>query len=152
MWNLQFIFMHPNLLSMIHTRFKKVLLVAPEIFPDQLLTDYTHVTHISSSGSVFPSIYELTPDIIVFDYEFMGKELENTLRRIQVNKFYDKVKICCFKNAPNLKTDSFLKVLGVDHLIYREALTKSSKSGSLLNTLNAVVDASIVKWVMNVTH
>src|SRR4051794_38607892 len=102
---------------MIRTRLKRVLLVAPEIFPNQLLTDYTNVKHISAASSVFPSIYELSPDVIVFDYDFMGKELERTLRRIQVNKFYNKIKICCFKNSPNEKTDSFLKVLGVDHLI-----------------------------------
>jgi hypothetical protein len=82
----------------------------------------------------------------------MGKELERTLRRIQVNKFYNKIKICCFKNSANEKTDSFLKVLVVDHFIYRDDLTQISKSKSLLNTFNSVVDASIVKWVINVTH
>jgi hypothetical protein len=137
---------------MIRTRFKKVLLVAPEIFPNQLLTDYTNVRHVTATSGVFPSIYEQSPDVIVFDYEFMGKELEHILRRIQTNKFYNKIKICCFKNSPNEKTDSFLKVLGVDHLIYREQLTEKSKSKSLLNAFNSVIDASIVKWVINVTH
>jgi hypothetical protein len=137
---------------MIRTRFKKVLLVAPDIFPNQLLTDYTHVKHVSAASNVFPSIYELSPDIIVFDYEFMGKDLERTLRRIQVNKFYNKVKICCFKNTANEKTDSFLKVLGVDHLIYREDLGESTKNKSVLNTFNSIIDASIVKWVINVTQ
>ena len=136
---------------MIRTRFKKVLLVAPDLFPNQLLTDYTHVKHVSATSSIFPSIYELNPDIIVFDYEFMGKELERTLRRIQVNKFYNKVKICCFKNTANESTDSFLKVLGVDHFVYREDLV-TAKSKSVLNTFNPIIDASIVKWVINVTH
>jgi hypothetical protein len=137
---------------MIRTRFKKVLLVAPDLFPNQLLTDYTHVKHVSATGSIFPSIYELSPDIIVFDYEFMGKDLERTLRRIQVNKFYNKVKICCFKNTVNEKTDSFLKVLGVDHLIYREDLGENTKNKSVLNTFNSIIDASIVKWAVNVTQ
>ncbi|ASU32928.1 hypothetical protein [Mucilaginibacter xinganensis] len=137
---------------MIRTRFKKVLLVAPEIFPNQLLADFTNVKHVSSKIGVFPAIYDITPDVIVFDYEFMGKDLERTLRRIQVNKFYNKVKICCFKNSVNENTDSFLKVLGVDHLIYRDELTASTKSKSLLNTFNSVIDASIVKWVINVTQ
>jgi hypothetical protein len=145
--------MDPNFSqSMIRTRFKKVLLVAPEIFPNQLLTDYTNVKHISVASSIFPSIYEMTPDVIVFDYEFMGKDMEKTLRRIKVNKFYNKVKICCFKNAVNENTDSFLKVLGVDHLIYREDLSQTTKNKSLLNTFNSVIDASIVKWVINVTQ
>jgi hypothetical protein len=137
---------------MIRTRFKKVLLVAPEIFPNQLLTDYTNVKHISAASGIFPAIYEMSPDVIVFDYEFMGKDMEKTLRRLKVNKFYNKVKICCFKNAANENADSFLKVLGVDHLIYREDLVQTTKSKSLLNTFSSVVDASIVKWVINVTH
>lgn len=137
---------------MIRTRFKKVLLVAPEIFPNQLLADYTNVRHVTAASSVFPSIYEQSPDVIVFDYELMGKEFEKTLRRIKTNKFYNKIKICCFKNTVNEKTDSFLKVLGVDHMIYREQLTENAKSKSLLNTFNSVIDASIVKWVIGATQ
>jgi hypothetical protein len=137
---------------MIRTRFKKVLLVAPEVFPDRLLTDYSHVRHISATGAIFPSIYELNPDVIVFDYEFMAKDIEKTLRRLSGNKFYSKVKICCFKNSPNEKTDSFLKVLGVDHLIYREDLIQTPKERSLLHTFNALIDASVVKRVINVTQ
>jgi len=137
---------------MIRTRFKKVLLVAPEIFPNQLLADYTNVRHVTTTSSVFPSIYEQSPDVIVFDYEFMGKELEKTLRRIKTNRFYNKIKICCFKNSVNEKTDSFLKVLGVDHMIYREQLMESPKNKSLLNTFNSVIDASIVKWVISATN
>jgi hypothetical protein len=137
---------------MIRTRFKKVLLVAPEIFPNQLLADYTNVRHVTAPSSVFPSIYEQSPDVIVFDYDFMGKDLEKTLRRLKTNKFYNKIKICCFKNSANEKTDSFLKVLGVDHMIYREQLTESSKSKSLLSAFNSVIDASIVKWVISATQ
>ena len=137
---------------MIRTRFKKVLLVAPEIFPNQLLADYTNVRHVTAASSVFPSIYEQSPDVIVFDYELMGKEFEKTLRRIKTNKFYNKIKICCFKNTVNEKTDSFFKVLGVDHMIYREQLTENAKSKSLLNTFNSVIDASIVKWVIGATQ
>ncbi|HEY8929988.1 MAG TPA: hypothetical protein VIM55_12395 [Mucilaginibacter sp.] len=137
---------------MIRTRFKKVLLVAPEIFPNKLLTDYTNVRHVSVASGIFPAIHETTPDVIVFDYEFMGKGLENTLRRIQTNKFYNKIKICCYKNSPNEKVDSFLKVLGVDHFVYRQDLMRDTKNKSVLNALNSIVDASIVKWVINATH
>jgi len=137
---------------MIRTRFKKVLLVAPDVFPDQLLTDYSHVKHISSIGSIFPSIYQLNPDVIVFDYDFMGKEMEKVLRRININKFYNKIKICCYKNSPNEQMDSFLKVLGVDYLIFKEDLVKSQKSKSVLNTVNTIIDASILKWVASVAN
>jgi hypothetical protein len=94
----------------------------------------------------------MSPDVIVFDYEFMGKDMEKTIRRIKVNKFYNKIKICCFKNTVNENTDSFLKALGVDHLVYREDLLQTTKSKSLLNTFNSVIDASIVKWVISVTQ
>jgi hypothetical protein len=137
---------------MIRTRFKKVLLVAPDVFPDQLLTDYNHVKHISTISSIFPSIYQLNPDLIVFDYDFMGKEMEKVLRRININKFYDKVKICCYKNTPNEKTDSLLKVLGVDHLIFKEDLIKSQKSKSVFNAVNTIIDTSILKWVASVAN
>jgi len=137
---------------MIRTRFKKVLLVAPDVFPDQLLTDYSHVKHISTVAGIFPSIYQLNPDIIVFDYDFVGKEMEKVLRRITMNKFYNKIKICCYKETPNEKTDSLLKVLGVDLLVFKEDLVKSQKSKSVLNTVNIIIDASILKWVASVAN
>lgn len=137
---------------MIRTRFKKVLLVAPDIFPNQLLADYTNVKHISATGSVFPAIYETTPDVIVFDYEFVGKDLEKILRRIRVNKFYNKIKICCFKNSRDENTDGLLRVLGIDHMIYREDLLKNTRNKSVLNTFSSIIDASIVKWVINASN
>jgi hypothetical protein len=138
---------------MIRTRFKKVLLVAPDIFPDQLIADYGNVKHVSTTTGIFPSIYEVSPDVIVFDYEFVGKDLENVLRRIRVNKFYNKIKICCYKNTPNEKTDSLLKALGVDQLVYREDLVaKAVNNSKVLNTVNSFIDASIIKWVANATN
>ncbi|WP_428328534.1 hypothetical protein [Mucilaginibacter sp.] len=136
---------------MIRTRFKKVLLVAPAIFPHQLMAEHTNVKHVSAVPSIFPAIYELSPDLIVFDYEFMGKEMEKVLRRIKVNKFYSHIKICTYKNSPNEKTDSLLKALGVDQLIYREELNKAALSKKAVNPLSALIDASIIKWVANIT-
>jgi hypothetical protein len=137
---------------MIRTRFKNVLLVAPDVFPEQLLADYTYVKHISSITNIFPSIYQLNPDLILFDYDFMAKDIEKTIRRIKVNKFYNKIKICCYKNTSNEKTDSLLKALGVDQLIYREDLVKSTGSKSVLNTVHSIIDSSVLKWMTGVTN
>ena len=137
---------------MIRTRYNKVLLVAPEVFPDALLTNHKNVMRISSVGSVFPSLNELNPEMVVFDYEFVGKDLEKILRRINNNTFYDKLKICCYKSGPHEKTDGLLKALGVDYLIYQEDLVNASKSKKLVNNFNAVLDSSILKWIGAVSN
>jgi len=131
---------------MLSPRFKKLLLVAPDIFPNQLIVDFKHVKHISNTASVFPSIFDFNPDVIIFDYDYTEKDIEKILRRIMFNKFYQDIKICCFKSSPNEKTDSFLKVLGVDYLIYREDLNKTPKNKSVLSHIGAILDASILKW------
>ncbi len=138
---------------MIRTRLKKVLLVASDVFSDQLFTDHSNVKHISAINGIFPSIHESYPDMIVFDYNFMEKNLENTLRRISANKFYDKIKVCCYKNKSNEKIDGLLKVLGVDQFIYEEDLVKARKSKSAISSaLNSLMDASILKRVAGATH
>ena len=137
---------------MIRTRFKKVLLVAPNDIPDQLLTDYKNVKQITSVSAVFPAIFEAQPDLIVFDCDFMGKDMENTLRRLKANKFYDKIKICGYKGSPNTKTDSLLKVLGVEQMIYLEDLNKKRKANPVISGINNIVDASIMKLVASVSN
>lgn len=135
---------------MIRTRFKKVILVAPEIFQEQLIVDYTNVKHVTSTVNIFPSIFESYPDLIIFDYDFLGRDLEKILRRIQTNNFYNKIKICCYKSEPNGKTDSFLKVLGVDQFIYKADLARAQKQKTVLNTVNDMIDNSIIKLVASV--
>jgi len=137
---------------MIRTRFKKVLLVAPAVLPDQLLSDYKNVKHVSTITAIFPSIYELNPNVIVFDYDFMGNEMEKIVRRIKMNKFYSKLKICCYKSVPNDKTDSLLKALGVDTLIYHADLEKSPKSKTIISSFNTLVDSSLMKLVGSVSN
>jgi hypothetical protein len=137
---------------MIRTRYNKVLLVAPEVFPDALLINHRNVMHISSVSSIFPSLNELNPEMIIFDYEFVGKDLEKILRRINNNTFYDKLKVCCYKTGPDEKTDGLLKALGVDYLIYQEDLVKPSKNKKLVSNFNAVLDSSILKWIGAVSN
>ncbi|MDF2434097.1 MAG: hypothetical protein JWP44_3728 [Mucilaginibacter sp.] len=132
---------------MIRTRFKKILLVASTIFPEQQITGYTDIRHISSLNNIFPSIYELNPDLIIFDYDFLGSEMEKVLRRIKMNKFYNKLKIYCYKSVPNEKTDSLLKTLGVDHFFYHEDLSQHSLNKTASNSFNSIFDTSIKKWI-----
>ena len=131
---------------MIVPRFKKILLVAPDGFPKELTADFKGVKHISKLTSVFPSIFDFNPDLILFDFEFAGEDLEKILRRIKFNKFYQNIKICCYKKNPNEKADSFLKILGVDHIIYLNDLAKPPKNKSVFNYLGTILDASILKW------
>jgi len=136
---------------MIRTRFKKVLLVAPDVFPDQLLTDYKNVKHIAAISGIFPSLFELNPNVIIFDYDYLANDIEKILRRIKINRFYDKLKICCYKSEPNTKTDSLLRALGVDHVFYQEDFAKQ-KSKNILHSVSAMFDTSIMKWVAGVSH
>jgi hypothetical protein len=132
--------------------FKKVLLVAPDVFPNRLVTDYKNIKHITTLSSIFPSLNELKPDIVIFDYDYTGESIEKIIRRIKINNFYNKLKICCYKNVPDQEKDSLLKALGVDYLIYQEDLVKPEKNKTLLNNFGAIFDTSIFKWVANVSH
>jgi DNA-binding NarL/FixJ family response regulator len=113
---------------------KQLLLVAPEIFPVRRLAYYKNIKHISVVVEIFPSIFNFKPDIIIFDYDLMGGNLVNVLRRIRVNKFYRHIKIWCYRNKPNEKIDSFLGVLGVDHFIYKEEIEKTERN-TVMNVL-----------------
>ena len=137
---------------MVRTRFKKVLLVAPDIFPGELFANSKYVKHISALSSVFPCLFDLNPDVVVFDYDYVGNDLEKILRRIKYNKFYNNLKIYAFKSAPNEKTDSFLKILGVNQIIYTEDLAKQQKNKSVFDYVGTILDTSILKWVANVSN
>jgi hypothetical protein len=137
---------------MIRTRFKKVLLVAPDVIPNQLLTDYSNVKHVSAFTAIFPAIFDTNPQLIVFDCDYMGKDMEKILRRIKVNKFYNKVKICCYKTEPDRKYDSLLRVLGVDQMIYLQDLVEVKKQSTAVNGLTNIFDASLMKLMATISH
>ena len=127
---------------MIHTRYKKVLLVAPEISKDQFSADYDNVKHVCALSQLFPCIYELNPNLIVFDYNYVSKDFEKIVRRIRANNFYSKIKICCFKTKPELKTDGLLKAIGVDYFVYQEELQSSAKSKTVTHIFSWIFDIS----------
>ncbi|MBD1394128.1 hypothetical protein [Mucilaginibacter glaciei] len=132
---------------MIRTRSKKVLLVAPHVFPDQLLVGYGNVKHVSAIATIFPNIHSLKPDVIFFDHTHMGADLEKTLRRLQTNSAYKSIKICLYKKEEAITADSIFKILGVHHIIYSHDLQKASKASAALNAINNMIDASLIRLV-----
>ena len=79
-------------------------------------------------------------------------DLEKILRRITVNKFYNKIAIHCFKASRDEKVDSLLKVLGVDQFIYSDNFVKDKKAGSVLDAVNSIIDTSIVNLAASVSN
>ncbi|HEX3383644.1 MAG TPA: hypothetical protein VHS53_00570 [Mucilaginibacter sp.] len=132
---------------MIHFRSERVLLVAPNIFSVQLLDSDKQIKHITSVERVFPAIYEMAPHLIVFDYDYLDKDMEKILRRIRTNSYYNKIKICCFKSSPNRRIDEFLKVLGVNHVIYKDELHNASKS--TMSHIKSIMDAKLADLLVS---
>ena len=132
---------------MMHFRSERVLLVAPNIFSVQILASNKQIRHVSSIDRVFPSIYETIPNLIVFDYEYLNKDLEKILRRIRTNPYYNKIKICCFKSSPNRKIDEFLKVLGVNHVIYKDDLHNPTKE--TMSHVKSILDSTVTDLLVN---
>ena len=124
---------------MIRNRYKKVLLVAPEVSSHQLKADYINVRHINASHQIFPSIYQLNPDLIVLDHNHLGKDIEKIVRRIRGNKFYSKIKICCYKAKATPRADSLLTAIGVDFFIYEEDLVVAPKSSKSIPNIFSVI-------------
>lgn len=132
---------------MIHFKSERVLLVAPNIFSVKLLASNKQIRHITSVDRVFPSIYEFTPHLIVFDYDYLSEDMERILRRIRTNSYYNKIKICCFKSSPSRRIDDFLKVLGVNHVIYKDELQNASKS--TINHIKSILDPKVTEVLVS---
>jgi hypothetical protein len=132
---------------MIHFRTERVLLVAPNIFSLKLLASNKQIKHITSVDRVFPSIYEVAPHVIIFDYDYLNTDMEKILRRIRTNAYYNKIKICCFKSSANRRIDEFLKVLGVNHVIYKDELHNHSKAA--INHVKSILDSAVTDLLVN---
>ncbi|HWZ17028.1 MAG TPA: hypothetical protein VNW95_17450 [Mucilaginibacter sp.] len=125
---------------MIFNKRERILLVAPNIFSIELLDSNKQIKHITSVDRVFPAIFEVVPNIIVFDYDYLNKDMEKILRRIRSNAYYNKIKICCFKSSPDRRIDSFLQVLGVNHVIYKHELQNPTKT--VINHVKSILDSA----------
>jgi hypothetical protein len=80
----------------------------------------TQIFRVDTISKVFPVIFANKPDLIFIDYDCFCKETENLIRRIRTNRFYDSMKICCFKDSKEIRTDTLLKAIGTDYFIYRK--------------------------------
>ncbi len=132
---------------MIFHKYERVLLVAPNIFSVQLLNSNKQIKHITSADRVFPAIYDMIPNLIVFDYDYLSDDMEKILRRIRTNPYYNKIKICCFKSSPNRKIDTFLQVLGVNHVIYKDELHNHTKAA--INQVKSIFDSAVTDLLVN---
>lgn len=130
-----------------HFRSERVLLVAPNIFSVQLLAKNKQIRHVTSVDRVFPAIYEMIPNLIVFDYDYLNNDMEKILRRIRTNPYYNKIKICCFKSGPNRKIDDFLKILGVNHVIYKEELHNPTKAS--MSHVKSILDSTVTDLLVS---
>lgn len=130
-----------------HFRSERVLLVAPNIFSVQILANNKQIRHVASIDRVFPAIYEMIPNLIVFDYDYLSNDMEKILRRIRTNPYYNKIKICCFKSSHNRKIDDFLKVLGVNHVIYKEELHNPTKAS--ISHVKSILDSTVTDLLVS---
>lgn len=133
-------------------RYKKVLFVTPVLDSPQLNIDYNNIRYVHAINQIFPSIYELNPNLIVLDHTFLSKEMEKVVRRIRTNTFYNKIKICCYKYKVEPKADSLLKAIGVDYFIYEEELKTIQTSKNMLGIFNDIFDRSVLHMITNVSN
>ncbi|RCH54968.1 hypothetical protein DJ568_10870 [Mucilaginibacter hurinus] len=136
---------------MIRRRFNKVLLVAPDNCPRRLAAEYDYVKHVPEIDRLFPVIFDFKPDLVLFDYEYVKCDLERIVRRLRMNPFYNKTKICCYKVKPNRDTDDFLKAIGVNYFIYPGDLVSDSSTDKV-SIFSAILDASLMRVLAKVAH
>ncbi|MDN5286801.1 MAG: hypothetical protein JWR38_3075 [Mucilaginibacter sp.] len=137
---------------MIRLRSKNILLVAPDTFSVEFLSDNKPFRHISAVGSIFPTIHETKPNLVIFDYAYLSKDIERILRRLQTNQAYSKIKICCYKELPHTKTDDLLKTLGVDHILYQDDLKKSVQNKNTTGAFSTIFEAPIINLLAKTSH
>lgn len=134
---------------MIRIKAKKILLVAPESFSKQLLDTNEEVRHVVQTEKLFPVIFDYNPELIVFDYDYLGADFERILRRIRTNTFYKRTKICCYKPKAERKVDSLLSTLGVNYFLHEPAAKKVEEATSNF-TLPEAISKLFQSAVLNV--
>ena len=127
---------------------KKVLIVSADNAINKLMnfpesSNTCSICNISNPAKIFTSLYEGKPDIIIFDHDFLKKDVHNILRRIKANAFYDSIKVCCYRTEADQKADDLLKALGVEQMIYKTQLESKTtniavefKSDNILRLLS----------------
>lgn len=132
---------------------KKVVLLASEMFPCQLLNGYANIRQVHRLNHLFPAIFEINPDLLIIEHDFVGsKDVEKILRRVRANKFYKHIRIQCFMNERSEKAESLFKALGADQFVYREDLLKTQKQHGVMDTVHSVIDHSMIKLAASVSN
>jgi hypothetical protein len=111
----------------------KVLLVSPTNFSVPILAGKKVIRHVTTLDRVFPAIHEDLPNIIVFDYDQYTDGMEKVLLRLRGNKFYNKIKVYCYKSDVDERTDAYLKELGANFVIYKGEAGDNSAPASTEN-------------------
>ncbi|GAA4336549.1 hypothetical protein GCM10023149_45500 [Mucilaginibacter gynuensis] len=96
-------------------------------------------------------MFEVKPDMILFDYEHVKNDLERIVRRIRMNAFYKKTKICCYKLKAHTGTDELLKAIGVNNFVYPEDLL-NNPAEEKVNIFTAILDASLMRVLAKVAN
>ncbi|PWK75882.1 hypothetical protein LX99_03615 [Mucilaginibacter oryzae] len=137
---------------MIRVRSKIVLLVAPEVVGVKLLPNNKVFKQIASISSIFPSIHEIKPNLIILDYDYLINDIEKILRRLSTNPAYKNIRICCYKNKWHSKVDPFLKALGVDHIFYAEDLEEEPVKKNIFESIGSVLDVPLLSLLAKPAH
>lgn len=124
---------------MIRVRSKVVLLVAPQIVGLDVLPNNKVFKHISTAATIFPSIHDIKPNLLILDYDHLVNDIEKILRRLSANPSYKSIKICCYKNKWHSKVDPFLKTLGVDHIFYAEDMKEEASRKNVFDAIGNVI-------------
>jgi hypothetical protein len=124
---------------MIRVRSKVVLLVAPHVVGLEVLPNNKVFKHISTASTIFPSIHDIKPNLLILDYDHLINDIEKILRRLSANPSYKNIKICCYKNKWHSKVDPLLKTLGVDHIFYAEDMKEEATRKSVFDAIGNVI-------------
>jgi hypothetical protein len=78
--------------------------------------------------------------------------MEKIVRRIRTNRFYSKIKICCYKTKAELKTDGLLKAIGVDYFIYEEELQTVQRNRLIPHLFTDILDQPVLAMLNGATN
>lgn len=119
-----------------------ILVVAPAASGISLPA-HKKATHVGSIARIFPAIHEMQPSAIVFDYDFIGDDIQKILRRLTANHFYHKIKIYCYKSKSHTKIDSLLQTLGVQYFIYAPQEKQANQVNNAVKALGEMLEDAV---------
>jgi hypothetical protein len=137
---------------MIRIKSERVLLVAPDVFSVRLLKSNKKIMHVASADRIFPALFELNPNLIIFDYDHLNAAIEKVLRRIRSNAFYDRTRICCYNISSGTNAESLLITLGVNYIFYKDRPEANKRAAAALNSLKTVFDSGVLNLLTTAAY